>query len=483
TISRGGFELNGTASGNELIWNFLNMLANPVVGINGDAVPPPPLWRRASRVNIGEGESSGNDFPLGIKVGNLGGYGSRIAESAGNSFAMHIHLQGIWCRVCEGCYCGREGYRDFAGVSRHKTSSYLKHRKGLVDQVNLEANRIMKRLEKLSVLYAEESANSNKRSSISTISSLATVGKRQIDQSVVAWEEDSLVPKCPFCNNSFNSLTNRRHHCRLCGRVVCGTDTCSSNIPLPPPIPSSTSAVSPEPRVVRNGTASEADITAPSPGDIKTCKNCKSLVRRRQEAAAGEGAPPVVVKLYQSICKNKVAVDDLVPKFNNMILALKNSEEIKAEDREYVMASRYRKTLLDHFSEIEKLAKRIKSLPTSTPSLRKLQDNIHISTIQYLQKQHVHPPHDARTTREMLHHESGKPLSADEARRLDAAKTALAAMETQEEQLRAFIEDATRRRKLEDVAMLKESLGEVVMEVDRLKREVDGLLSGGMSPS
>ncbi|KAJ3213651.1 carboxypeptidase Y-deficient [Dinochytrium kinnereticum] len=310
--------------------------------------------------------------------GNPSGVDMRLAVED----AKHDPVKGVWCRVC---------------VSRHKTSSYLKHRKGLVDQVNLEANRIMKRLEKLSSLYTEDNSVANKRSSISTMTAL---GKRHIDQSVVSWEEDSAVSKCPYCT--------------------------------------------------------------------------------RQEAAAIDAGPPPVVKLYQAICKNKAAVEELLPKFNSMILALKNADEIKAEDREYVMASRYRKTLLDHFSEIEKIGKRIKLLPTESPSLRKLQDNIHVSSVQYLQNNmftlHMMP----RTTKELQFHDTnGKiPLSAEDQRRLESARTTLAAMETQEEQLRAFIEDATRRRKLEDVAMLKEALSEVVTEVDRVKREVEILMSG-----
>ncbi|KAJ3095992.1 carboxypeptidase Y-deficient [Phlyctochytrium planicorne] len=494
TISRGGFELNASGSSTPTSPTnlpstpeqyesngVLNLLSGPAVeNPLGEEAVTRKHWQKG---NIGTGmdycSMPGCGKQLGIKVGNLVGAGRQNCRKCGKLYcdthtsfqmrlapedARHDPAKGIWCRVCESCYCGKEGYRDIAGVSRHKTSSFLKHRKGFVDQLNLETNRIIKRFEKLSVLYAEDNATANKRSSIST---MTTPGKRQIDQSVVAWEDDNAVTKCPFCSNSFFSFTNRRHHCRLCGRVMCGNDTCSGNIPLPPPV-----AASP-----RDTTLSPERL-AVSPGDIKVCKNCRTLVKRRQ-ATTVEEEFPAVLKLYQAINKNKGAVDELLPKFNSTIMLLKNADEIKADDREYVMASRYRKSLLDHFAEIEKLAKRAKMLPTESTSMRKLQDNIHVAMVHYLQNNmftlHMMP----RTTKELVFHEAnGKiPLSADEQARLDAAKTALAAMETQEEQLRAFIEDATRRRKLEDVAMLKESLGEVVLEVDRLRREVDILLN------
>ncbi|KAH3732447.1 protein piccolo [Pelomyxa schiedti] len=36
------------------------------------------------------------------------------------------------------------------------------------------------------------------------------------------WQSDSEAPNCNLCEGEF-TLFNRRHHCRLCGKVVCGT--------------------------------------------------------------------------------------------------------------------------------------------------------------------------------------------------------------------------------------------------------------------
>lgn len=44
--------------------------------------------------------------------------------------------------------------------------------------------------------------------------------KRAVEQSIVKWEPDNEVKKCRICQTSF-SLSNRKHHCRLCGRIVC----------------------------------------------------------------------------------------------------------------------------------------------------------------------------------------------------------------------------------------------------------------------
>lgn len=42
----------------------------------------------------------------------------------------------------------------------------------------------------------------------------------------VEWVPDDQVSECPLCTRCF-STTKRKHHCRACGRVVCGS--CSSN--------------------------------------------------------------------------------------------------------------------------------------------------------------------------------------------------------------------------------------------------------------
>ncbi|WWD00801.1 hypothetical protein V866_007737 [Kwoniella sp. B9012] len=44
--------------------------------------------------------------------------------------------------------------------------------------------------------------------------------KRAAEQAIVKWEDDSEVKKCRICQSSF-SLSNRKHHCRLCGRIIC----------------------------------------------------------------------------------------------------------------------------------------------------------------------------------------------------------------------------------------------------------------------
>lgn len=104
-----------------------------------------------------------------------------------------------------------------------------------MDKTLLEVSRLEKRLTKLTQLLANPVPEAPlSPSSILWSFSVGKTQRKQLEQSVVAWEDDASVARCPFCQQEFSTYTFRRHHCRLCGRVVCGdplTD-CSAEVGL-----------------------------------------------------------------------------------------------------------------------------------------------------------------------------------------------------------------------------------------------------------
>lgn len=121
------------------------------------------------------------------------------------------------------------------GLEQDLTSQFATFRRKTVDKTLLEVSRLEKRLTKLTQLLANPPPEPNP-SSTSLLWQFAGVKtqRKQLEQSVVTWEDDATVARCPFCQQEFSSYTFRRHHCRLCGRVVCGdpfTD-CSKEVGL-----------------------------------------------------------------------------------------------------------------------------------------------------------------------------------------------------------------------------------------------------------
>lgn len=152
--------------------------------------------------------------------------------------ANHEPVRGYWARVCETCYKSREGYNDHTGTSRDHISMFVDLRRRKVERQNLEVSRLEKRLTKLTRLLANppETLTASNSSLLAPVSSLTGQknARKLIEQSVVTWEDDDAVSKCPFCQQEFGSWTFRRHHCRICGRVVCADPQtgCSSEIRL-----------------------------------------------------------------------------------------------------------------------------------------------------------------------------------------------------------------------------------------------------------
>lgn len=43
-----------------------------------------------------------------------------------------------------------------------------------------------------------------------------------LDASSPEWMPDDASSTCLLCERTFNGVTVRRHHCRACGKLVCG---------------------------------------------------------------------------------------------------------------------------------------------------------------------------------------------------------------------------------------------------------------------
>lgn len=121
------------------------------------------------------------------------------------------------------------------GFERDDTAEFKSLRRQKTDKAYLEVSRLEKRLTRLTQLLAnpppEQSiSNVNKRWSLT----FQKDQRKTLEQSVVTWQDDASVLRCPDCQQEFSSYTFRRHHCRTCGKVVCGDPQtgCSSEVAL-----------------------------------------------------------------------------------------------------------------------------------------------------------------------------------------------------------------------------------------------------------
>ena len=55
---------------------------------------------------------------------------------------------------------------------------------------------------------------------------------RSAEQAIVRWQDDGTATRCAICGAGFGVRT-RKHHCRLCGRIICSLPTKFPQRPSP----------------------------------------------------------------------------------------------------------------------------------------------------------------------------------------------------------------------------------------------------------
>ncbi|KAK4148855.1 vacuolar segregation protein pep7 [Chaetomidium leptoderma] len=297
--------------------------------------------------------------------------------------AMHEPVRGVWCRVCETCYKSREGYNDHTGLSRDHTANFAAVRAKKVERQRLEVQRLEKRLTKLTRLLVEAPPETGVSSGLLSPLAGQRSQRKVIEQSVVTWEDDASVSKCPFCKQEFGAWTFRRHHCRICGRVVCADPetNCSSEVGLnvanPTAIPTTEKPTTPA-----NGQLSI---------DVRMCCECKQMIFSHRDFIESIRHRPPDQRAYETLRQFERGIRMLMPSFHKSLHALQPPEESRdGPDKpppthaQIQDAAKIRKRLTDAFSKFDLAARRIRDMKTDSPAQLRLQKAIYASASSFL---------------------------------------------------------------------------------------------------
>ncbi|KAJ5475616.1 Zinc fingerFYVE/PHD-type [Penicillium diatomitis] len=422
--------------------------------------------------------------------------------------AHHEPVRGIWARVCETCYKSREGYNDHNGASRDQTDVFKKIRKQTVDKALLEVSRLETRLTRLTQLLANLPPEQIQNSSAKLFSLGWHNDQRKVlEQTIVSWQDDASVSRCPFCQQDFSGYSFRRHHCRTCGRVVCGdpNTACSSELGL---------SVTPISKTSEKMTSRSAINV-----DIRLCKDCKSTIFDRRDFQADVSRVPPEVRAYENLVQFERGIRLHLPRFQKLMTALQDPRR-PPSSAQIAEASKVRKRLIDSFAKYDVAARRIRDLPTESPAQERLQKaiyqkasnflHLHMLPLKSLPKvlKSVHPADagSSRTSSPSILHDGSSTGSrpADSAlasikynERVGVsrsssslgsdASSAVSTLEAEEKSLRErlivleeqkffvseMIADANRRRKFDEVSSLAVNVEDLSREIDR----VNGMLA------
>ncbi|PYH97383.1 FYVE-domain-containing protein [Aspergillus ellipticus CBS 707.79] len=425
--------------------------------------------------------------------------------------ARHEPVRGLWCRVCETCYKSREGYNDHNGLARDRMAEFKSVRKQTVDKALLEVSRLEKRLTRLTQLLAslpveQIQSNANKLWSISWQGDQ----RKALEQTVVSWQDDASVSRCPFCQQDFTSYSFRRHHCRTCGQVVCGdpATACSTEVPL---------SISPFTK-----TSAEKSVRAGVINiDVRLCKDCRSTLFNRRDFEADVMRKPPAMRAYENLTQFERGIRLLLPKFQRILGALQDPRR-PPSSAQIAEASKVRKRLTDSFAQYDVAARRIRDIQTDSLYQQRLQKaiyqqasnflHLHMLPLKSLPKVLKHASSNGKHPSTTSSPDSPSPsngstggprqgsalasikygsiaASASNSSLASDASSAISALEAEEKSLRdrlivleeqkffvsEMIADANRRRKFDEVSSLAMNIEDLTREIDRVNGILDGL--------
>lgn len=295
---------------------------------------------------------------------------------------------------------GTQGYESFSyggvdpymwepqelGAVRSHLSDFKKHRAARIDHYVVEVNKLIIRLEKLTAFDRTNTESAKIRA---------------IEKSVVPWVNDQDVPFCPDCGNKF-SIRNRRHHCRLCGSIMCKKCMELISLPLANKLTSASkeslsthTSPSQSPNSVhgsRRGSISSMSsvssvLDEKDDDRIRCCTHCKDTLLKREQQIDEKEHTPDIVKLYEKLRLCMEKVDQKAPEYIRMAASLNAGETTYSLDH----ANDLRVEVQKVYELIDALSKKILTLglklePPPHPNSLRLQRMIRYSATLFVQE-------------------------------------------------------------------------------------------------
>ncbi|KAL1744554.1 FYVE zinc finger-domain-containing protein [Schizophyllum fasciatum] len=312
---------------------------------------------------------------------------------------------------------------------------------------------------------------------------------RSAEQRIAPWEDDASVTKCPCCGASFHPLTNRKHHCRLCGKIIC-------RLPIKrPQRPVMCSSLFVVDRVSRHIEEVEEGVdygvrkrrasmvpTSPTkngssplvPEDeekflkgVRICRDCRPILLRQQYEQERHDVPQFV-RFYEAFLNLENEIEEYLPQFQELLLTLSHDDQPTKE------ASVARKRLLEAFAQYDALAKRIRKLPCPGgpgSSQDRVQAAIMNRASAFLQKNMFPLQSLPRPKQHKKSCSTASSPAPEPPAKVDPDSDVARALQPlleQEALIESFVEEAKAHRKFEDVKTLKANLAEIRGEIERI---------------
>jgi hypothetical protein len=240
--------------------------------------------------------------------------------------------------------------------------------------------------------------------------------------------------------------------------------------------------------------------------DVRLCRDCQRTIFSKADFARAQAAQTPDLRAYQNLVQFEHGIRLLLPKFQRLLVPLQDPEH-PPSPAQLAEASKVRRRLTDAFTQYDVAARRIRDLPTESPTQARLQKAIYQQATSFL---HVHmlplkslPRIMKRATTSDRSTPNGRSQSAlssiqfneiadgngsrpTSSRNSSTSSAAVTALEVEEKELRErlivleeqkffvsdMIADANKRRKFDEVGSLAQNVEDLSREIDQIQSQL-----------
>lgn len=233
--------------------------------------------------------------------------------------------------------------------------------------------------------------------------------------------------------------------------------------------------------------------------DVRMCKDCQHTLFARSDFARELADKPKDQRAYENLAQFERGIRLLLPRFQKLLQALQDPDK-PPSPQQLSDATKVRKRLMDAFTQFDQAAKRIRDLPTDSPTQQRLQKTVYQQAYSFLSL-HMLP---LRSLPRILKHAApqGRPnaigalasIKYNDRSTGSAVSSEVSAMETEEKELRErliileeqkfmvseMVANATKHRRFDEVTSLAQNLEDLNVEIDQCNGQLGQLDFAGV---
>lgn len=369
-------------------------------------------------------------------------------------------INGEWCYCCYKCFESRNGYNDI-GLMIDVSDLYLKARSSKNEDRPLQVLQLENRLVRL-VNGMIEIETTNSKSLLAPIKNRKEINK--LERTITPWRENYATSYCCICIRYFGLLL-RKHHCRLCGRIICD-DTitrCSNEL----------SVIKIMEAASELPFNSSVDLIS-SKIRFRICAGCiKSVFLKRSYYKDVQKKPSQLFLKHEQLQKLSQVILRMLPQFERLHSVLNCHTNPEKTDIEKLAS--LRKKLLDVFIHYEKLTKQLICIVPENTAEAKIQKSIQSQATSFIQ-QYMLPLRNipailspSITQPEPQAVENKLLFNNLNIKEVKSYREQLMVLKEQKYIVETTVSTAVKQRKFDEITSLKHNLEEIDSQINKLE--------------